>query len=100
MSTKRSLCQRKTEGGLENWICTSVEQEEIHERGPRWSWASYQMGNPELHIYHTFNEDHDLPMHVQKTMNPALNEEPVKREAKSARPTQELFPQEGGISCA
>jgi hypothetical protein len=25
--------------------CTSVEQEENHEKGPRWSWARNQMGN-------------------------------------------------------
>jgi hypothetical protein len=57
-------------------------------------------GKSRITCLHTFNEDHDLPMHVQKAMNPALNEEPGKREAKFARPTQKLFPQEGGISCA
>ena len=27
--------------------CKSVEQEENHEKGPRWSWARIQMGNPD-----------------------------------------------------
>jgi hypothetical protein len=28
--------------------CASVEQEENHEKGPRWRWARTQMGNPGL----------------------------------------------------
>jgi len=31
--------------------CQSVEQEENHEKGPRWSWATNQMGNPRLLLF-------------------------------------------------
>jgi hypothetical protein len=30
----------------EKKTCKPVEQEENHEKGPRWSWARNQMGNP------------------------------------------------------
>jgi hypothetical protein len=45
MSTKRSFCQRKTEGGLEKMTYESVEQEENHEKGLLWSGARNQVGN-------------------------------------------------------
>jgi hypothetical protein len=32
---------------LEEYSCKPVEQEEDHEKGPRWSWARNQMGNPD-----------------------------------------------------
>jgi hypothetical protein len=55
---KRRESHRNTPGARENrWrtgktteksSCTSVEQDENHEKGPRWSWARNHMGNPSL----------------------------------------------------
>src|SRR5271163_2762860 len=49
LSTNRSLCQRKTEFGPEKKTCQPLEQAENdknHQKSPRWSWATNQMGNP------------------------------------------------------
>jgi hypothetical protein len=43
---------------------------------------------------------YDLLMQIQEAMNLALEEDLEKRGLKFARPTQELFSQAGGASCA
>ena len=35
----------KNRGRTGKKTCKSVEKEENHEKGPRWSWARNQMGN-------------------------------------------------------
>ena len=37
----------KNRGRTGKKTCKSVEKEENHEKGPRWSWARNQMGNPD-----------------------------------------------------
>jgi len=54
----------------------------------------------ELRICQALSVDYDLLMHIQEAMNLALEEELEKRGVKFARPTQKLFSQEGGVSCA
>jgi hypothetical protein len=48
LTTNRRQCQIDTDGELEKWTCNPVEQEENHEKGPRWSWARNPMGNINL----------------------------------------------------
>jgi hypothetical protein len=46
MSTKRSCCQRKTNGGLEKGLANLWSMKKIKKKPPRGSWARNQMGNP------------------------------------------------------
>ncbi len=39
---------REEPTGTRKKPCKSVEWEENHEKGPRWSWARNHMGNPSL----------------------------------------------------
>jgi hypothetical protein len=39
----------------EKRTCKSVEQEENHEKGLRWSWTRNHMGNPSLGLTHRFD---------------------------------------------
>jgi hypothetical protein len=34
----------KIGGRTKKWTCKPLEEEEYHEKGPRWSWARNQMG--------------------------------------------------------
>jgi hypothetical protein len=48
-SRRSARCAReKPNADCKKETCESVEQEVNHEKGPRWSWARNQMGNPLL----------------------------------------------------
>jgi hypothetical protein len=40
-----------------------MEQDENHEKGPRWSWARNHMGNVRLKVYEKTNFTHAVKPH-------------------------------------
>jgi hypothetical protein len=52
ISTKHSLCERKTRMKKGLQICgEGIES----KKGPRWSWSRNQMGNAEIIVFHAQN---------------------------------------------
>jgi hypothetical protein len=49
MATKHPPAPEKNRDESGKKACKSGRREDNHEKGPRWSWARNQMGNPSLY---------------------------------------------------